>query len=285
MTLLAVLGCLSARSAAAQTDAGTCVPPSNDWLEVYPASGATHVALDAPVRVRFTSGYFDDEARRAAAENALTVTLNDEFVRGSTSVVGDSLFFVPTDNWEASTTYSVAITSPALRELSTRFETGTTVDATAPQFDTTETSLAIYRSAIEPTCDDPDAAYRIDVEFISAVDDGALGDIEYLLYLTRADGLAAPDLRARTRNLSTDLSVMSFALSRSEASATACFKILAVDGVGNVSEPRFAMCFDPVTGNYFEPVSCAVPGPYKKAQAPFVFAALVLVCVWRRVRR
>ena len=50
---------------------------------------------------------------------------------------------------------------------------------------------------------------------------------------------------------------MAFVLSPEEAVSPGCVVVHAVDGVGNVDDDMEPECFEPVQGNFFEPLCSA----------------------------
>jgi hypothetical protein len=97
-------------------------------------------------------------------------------------------------------------------------------------------------------------------------------------------------LRARTRNFTTDLITMAFVLEPSEAVEPICVAIQAVDGVGRVDNDGEPRCFDPIQGNFFEPL-CTVGsfGASRAASGAWgsagVLVGFALVLAGRRRRR
>lgn len=282
---LATLGSLAvgpAAAPAAAQDAGMpdCTPPTDRGpREVLPASGARSVPIDAYVEVRFTPGYFDIggiDPLRAFELYDGTVQ-----VEGDIQVVGDSLFFVPTEPLRPSAMYTGTATGIDT-VLDFDFRTGAGRDTEPPVGVNVEPPST---ASVPVSCSAPEGGYRVDVRFMPSSDDGSPGSIEYLLYLTRANGLGAPELRARVRNFFSDPSAgtvtMAFVLTPDEAVSPACFEVHTVDGVGNVtrSEPT---CFEPVQGNFFAPICSAGPRGADTNAAPFALPLLFALFARRR---
>jgi hypothetical protein len=128
-----------------------------------------------------------------------------------------------------------------------RFETGVASDVAPPflgEFVDISTSPA-------DDCD-PSLTRRVNVTFERALDDGPAGDIEYLLYLSRAKGLEAPELRARKRNFGATTEItMALLLTEDEAASGICVNVVAVDGAGNLDDNGDTLCFDPAPWGVF----------------------------------
>ncbi len=228
-------------------------------LEVTPATNATGVTLDAPVKVRFSPGYFElpgvdpaslIELRRCGELSAVECETLGEPVAGEVQVIGDrTLYFVPAHDLSPRELYA-GVVRGIDQDLGIAFRTGFSADVGPPQLGTVDTPTT---AQVGPSCEAPAGGYRVDVSFEPATDDGSAGSIEYLLYLTRGGGLEAPELRRRARNFSTGLVTMAFVLSPEEAASPVCIVVHAVDGVGNVDADMEPRCFEPITGDYFEP--------------------------------
>lgn len=281
---LIVLG--SAQGALAQDDCEDPVAPGP--VEFTPAPGGPGgVMLNAPVKVRYTDGFFEGAGSGIDPETALFVYVCDEpvlcadglEVTGDVTLVGDVLVFQPDGLWEPRTSYGVVATGiGAFAEFS--FETGTEVDTQPPQLG----GMSVGSSRVGESCEAPDGGYRIDVQVQPATDDGPRIDIEYLVYLTRGPEVEAPELRARARQ-ATDVIPMAFILEASEAVSPICVTVHAVDGVGNVDDDTEPTCFDPIQGNFFEPLCSASAISSSHAGAwPVPVALLALAFAARRRR-
>ena len=232
-------------------------------LEVTPATGASAVTLDAYVRVEYSDGYFGlgidpAEAIDLRFCDGLSVVECEtvgEPVAGDVQVVGDTLFFLPARDFMAGAQYAGVARGIDL-DLGIAFRTGSTVDSGPPVMGEVD---APTTARVDPSCEAPEGGYRVDVSFPPATDDGSPGSIEYLLYFTRGAGLGAPELRRRARNFSTELVTMAFVLSPEEAVSPGCVVVHAIDGVGNVDDDMEPECFEPVQGNFFEPLCSASP--------------------------
>ncbi len=288
--LIAALASFSPR-ALAQTDDLECDDvPSRRPVYVTPAHMAVGATLGAPVRVRYTDGYFEDPTVGMSPEESIFLwrCAADDFLctageplSGTVQVIGNELIFRADAPFEPNTRYGGVALGADGDGLEFVFTTGTSFDSEAPSF-TGIRSLASDR--VGPSCEAPEGGYRIDVKVEPATDDGPGGDVEYLLYLTRGPEVEAPQLRSRQRNFSGEEIPMAFVIDPSEAVSPICVAVHAVDGVGRVTESP-AECFDPIQGNFFEPLcSVSAAGAARSPWAlPVVLACSVLCLI--RVRR
>lgn len=242
--------------------------------EVTPADTARGVSIDAPIRVRYTEGYFGPSGPGSDPAALITVrrcplgceelfncdeTMGD-FVPGRVQVLGDNLFFHPDATWEPTTAYA-GIARGVDENLPFRFCTGTTTDTTPPEL---RAIREVTSTPVEPRCDAPSGGYRIATFFPPADDSGAPpASIEYLLFQTRGAGIEEPVLRSTIRNFPTETHTMAFVLPPELAGDVICVRVAAVDGRGNVdwsdSNPDVD-CVNPVQGNFFYSL-CAVSAP------------------------
>ena len=271
-------------SRAVADDAGVedCTPPVElGPLEFFPASGASGVALDSAVRVRYTTGFF--EIWRDPLTRLLEV--RDEFdspVSGTLERLGDTLVFRPDAPWQAGTQYRGTAFGIDIFQARFSFRTGTSFDVEPPVFEGTPT-LAPEAVPARPCVDG--GGYRIDVTVVPATDrDGAEGDIEYLLFQTRGPGIERPVLRARARNFAGVTIPLAFTLAPSEAVSPICVAVLAVDGAGHVVSGPTA-CVDPIQGNFFEPL-CSVSAPgASRTSSVYAWGLLMGLCAAVAQRR
>ncbi len=263
-----------------------CDPPAAlGPVEFFPASGAGGVALDAAVRVRYSPGFF------AVWREPLTRLLeirdaSDTPVRGTLTVLGDTLVFRPDAPWVAGSAYRGTAFGIDILQVRFSFRTGAVLDREPPRFTSTP-SLSPARVDMRPCA--TEGGYRIDVSVAPATDpDGAQGDVEYLLFQTRGPEIEAPRLRARARNFAGPSIPLAFTLTPSEAVSPICVVVVAVDGVGRAVEGGKA-CVDPVQGNYFAPLcSAGTPGARPRGGRGALLASasvLALALVARRLGR
>ncbi|MEC7522085.1 MAG: Ig-like domain-containing protein [Myxococcota bacterium] len=298
-TLLALL----ASAPVAAQDGGTIVcddePVARQALEVFPADNATAVSLDAPVRARYSPGYFEPGGPGGDPTTMITLLRcpssgstcftadcadgEGEFVPGRVQVLGEELVFMPSAGWEPETAYrGIARGVDATLEFS--FCTGTGDDAGPPRLGVINSVTSTVVD--EERCDAPRGSYRISVFFEPATELGPPGSVEYLLYQTRGTDIDGPVLRDRVRNFATDEIPMAFALPPDQATSPICVTVAAVDGVGNVDyadNEGGEVCVDPVQGNFFESL-CSVSAPGGRARWTLILAAagfIVLLLVVR----
>lgn len=289
--------------AASAQDGGmaSCEPPSSfQPQEVTPADSARQVSIDAPVRVRYSPGYFGAGGPGGDPSTLITVfrcpddgctfpcrfedAQLENFVSGRVQVLGDNLFFYPEDQWEPGQAYT-GLAKGEDSELPFSFCTGTTTDRTPPNL---REIADVTSTAVEPRCDAPEGGYRIAAFFPPADDAGGPpASIEYLLFQTRGAGIEEPVLRSTIRNFATEMHTMAFVLPPSEATEPICVRVAAVDGNGNLdwSNSRADVdCIDPVQGDFFQPLCVASAIGAGRAPA-FGFALFGLVALALVIRR
>ena len=255
-------------------------------VEITPSVGARAVTLDAPIGVRYSPGYFGPEGPGDDPTTLLRVvrcppgslacsagcSADDGIdVPGTVQVIDDRLFFLPDAGFEPDSTYAGRATGID-DALDFVFCTASDVDREPP-------ILGPFLSA-EPSestaeCVLPEGGRLVSVRWGQAEDDGPGGSIEYLLYLTRAAGVEAPELRDRVRNYASGEITLSLRLDAEEAAEPVCVRMVAVDGVGNQSEPSPEECFDPMTSAAFQPL-CAVRGAGANGMGRATVPALVV---------
>ena len=242
-----------AARASAQEDCGVDV--RRGPLEVTPLNGPFPVTLGAPVKVRYSPGYFDDPSIGAVPEDSISLWVRDTGapVAGTVQVIGDTLVFLPDLPFEPRTEYEGnAFGIDA--DLEIHFTAGVAFDTGPPDLGNV---LSMTAASVGESCDAPGGGYRIDVSFAPAIDDGPPGDIEYLLYVSRGPEVEAPELRARVRNLTPSEVIMAFVIDPSEAVSPICVTVHAIDGVGNIDDDGVPYCDDPIKGNFFAPLCSA----------------------------
>ncbi|MEZ4339421.1 MAG: hypothetical protein R3B82_22590 [Sandaracinaceae bacterium] len=300
---LSLVAALAFAGAAHAQDAGidSCDdPPLQRPQETFPADRAMSVSIDAPLRVRYTPGYFGPtgpggdpttllDVRRCTRSACDFFACDDTavFVPGRVQILGDELVYFPDGGWDSAATYT-ATARGRDDDLGFSFCTGSSSDTLPPTLGAID---EIRSDPIEPRCDAPDGGYRVGVFFGPAVESGPPGSVEYLLFQTRGAGVDAPILRDRLRNYAAEQITMAFVLPPDEAGSPICVRVVAVDGVGNVafSELRDGAeeCLDPVQGNFFYGLCAAsgTPGASRGGALGAVLLVLLgLVVVWRRRR-
>lgn len=280
-----------------------CDPPASQRPEeVTPADSARQVSLDAPVRVRYSPGYFGPMGPRGDVTRLITVVRCERdgcgagcrwgvdegnFVPGRVQVLGEEdLFFQPDQEWEPEQAY-MGIARGVDGDLPFSFCTGTTPDTAPPVLGRLQ---EVTSTQVAPRCDAPDGGYRIAAFFPTANDfGGPPASIEYLLFQTRGAGIEEPVLRSRIRNFATMTHTMAFVLPPSEAGDVICVRVAAVDGRGNFgwseTDPEID-CINPVQGNYFYALCSASAAPLARGGLGLGgITALGLALLLRRARR
>ncbi|MCB9593213.1 MAG: hypothetical protein H6719_10815 [Sandaracinaceae bacterium] len=291
---------VSVSSVAFAQDAGvdTCDDlPLQRPQETFPADRAPSVSIDAPLRIRYTPGYFGPtgpggdptrllEVRRCTRSACDFFACDDtaEFVPGRVQVLGDELVYFPDAGWETAATYT-GIARGRDDDLTFSFCTGSSSDDLPPVLGEID---EIRTDPIEPRCDAPDGGYRVGVFFRPATDSGPPGSIEYLLFQTRGADVDAPILRDRVRNYAGEQITMAFVLPPDEAGSPICVRVAAVDGVGNLdfSDLRDGQeeCLDPVQGNFFYGL-CSATAPGSGGASPLVGLVALGLLGALRIRR
>ncbi|MDD9968678.1 MAG: Ig-like domain-containing protein [Myxococcales bacterium] len=252
-------------------------------LETTPGSGATEVALDAPVVVRFR----DPVVPAVLNGGELSVLLLPEpvDVRPSGGGTVDNLVarpvagrlqrlsahamaFVPADRLLPERDYFLTVeVFGAAQEYESDFRTGRRTDQQAPMLFIEEDDVGLVSGPSPAGCGLPDGSYLVDLDLGAAVDDADNGALEYYLFLTRARGLSAPILLDRVRRGgASGRVVLRFVLTSEQVEEPVCVAVRVVDGVGrsSTSEPEF--CFDPRQSTYFHPL-CRVSAPGARSRA------------------
>jgi len=285
-----ILGAVWAPVALAQ--APPCDNPDDlEPLDITPAVNSTGVARTAPIFVRYPEGYFEDPLVGADPTTSIRVFEGGDGgppVPGRVQVIDDTLIFRADEPFEPMTRYrGIAIGFSA--DLAFEFSTGDVlVDELPPE---PAPSLDAPSASDAQSCDGTGRAFRINVSFAPSMDpDGPEGDIEYRLFLTRGPTVSRPRLVARTRNIATEQITMAFLLEQDDVVAPICVVVHAVDGVGNVNDRGEPACFDPIEGNFFEPLCRIAPAGTGGMNAGAglavtVAAGAVLGCRRRRPRR
>ncbi len=264
-----VAGSLSAASALTVRGSGVGCSPSEEWSTrgvahaqvtcptppdttpgvqaVWPAAGV----LDAPRNswIRIEYGEALDELVSDPAPITVTHVSSDEALGGRLERQGQSLFFVPERQLDPLSEYAVSAVDVGTR-FNYLFTTSGRNDNGNPQL---TGELAVVSQEVH--C--PDARFRLDVTFPAASDDGPTTSLEYLVFLTRASGLKAPELRARARGFAADQVTLVMNLQAHEARDAVCVAVRVIDGRGRLAPQALSACIDPITERYFEN-ACAV---------------------------
>ena len=266
-----------------------CETPPQAPTAVTPASGAQGVTTDSGVMVRYSPGYFgplgpgDDPATLVVLEACgacdSTCTLGSGVpVPGEVQVFEDDLFFIPNQPLTSRTRY-VGRADGLEGSISFSFCSGFTADNTAPQISNTLRHESI---SVGESCELPQGGFRIGIYMDPATDDGPSGSLEYLLFLTRGEGVTAPVLVDRVRNFAAGEITMRVFLDRERAATLICVRAAVMDGVGRITFQDDESCFDPITKVTFQ--GCGVS---RARSAPFgwLVMASMLALTWRATRR
>lgn len=253
-------------------------------VEVFPAFGASGVTLDSTIRVRYSAGFLATTSMSVDSLVTVTNAETGESIPGSATVLGDTLVFTPAAQWSRESLFD-GVARGLDEDMQLSFITGGSFDVTPPVL---PGALVVESSEVGATCDTPDG-FRIDVSFPQATDvDGARGDIEYLLFLTRAPRLTHPLLVARIRNFASSIITMAFVLENDMAVGSICVALNAVDSAGHVVSSG-ETCSDPLQGSYFASLcSASAPTttrPPLMSIVPALFAASLLVARRKSKRR
>lgn len=246
------------------------------------------MTTDAWVAVRYGEGYFGPEGPGDDPASLISVERCGECdrpcdatapVRGRVQVLGDDLFFVPDEPFDARTRYrGTAVGLDG--SIDFHFCTGDAVDARPPRLGS---GLRFDPVPTEDRCQVRGRGYRIGVYTPPADDDGPGGSVEYLLFLTRASGLEAPVLVDRVRSFSSGDVTMYLFLEEALAASAVCIRVGALDGVGNVSMAPTETCFDPVTRIAFQ--GCAASRSAGRGDVALVCAGAIVAAFRARWRR
>lgn len=276
----------------AQTARAQCEMVPQAPMEVTPASGAQGVTTDAWVMARFSPGYFgptgpgDDPSTLLALEacgscdvSSMPCMLGEGMpVDGEVQVFADDLYFLPSQPLTSRTRY-VGRVDGLEGTIPFSFCTGFSADSSPPQIpDILETDSV----SVGDSCELENGGYRIGVYMEPATDDGPSGSLEYLLFLTRGDGVTAPVLVDRVRNFAAGQITMRVFLPPERATSEICVRAAVMDGVGNVTLQDEEKCFDPVTKVTFQGCSIAQG---RSPQLLWLAFTAGLVITWRARRR
>jgi hypothetical protein len=274
-------------------------------LEVTPGDGATSVARDAALIVRFArdsdlDGLLQTLARAPdtdACAHSIVCLFRDsgsgrpQIVPGrSERLDARSVAFVPDALLAASSHYLASIARPGFDNAArteVEFDTGDDVDHEAPRFDPSPGEIELEVDSPPPECAAPAGSLRVRMGMARARDDADEESVRILLFLTRAEGLDAPLLRARVPNPDSGRVELRFLLTPEQARAPVCLVLRAIDGAGKLGEGEPELCFDPSRGSHFAGCSAARPGGAAMAAGAWTLVpwCAVLAIARRRTTR
>lgn len=280
--VMALVAALSGATVRAQ-DAGCPGNPDIGPVEVTPADGAAGVPRNAIVRVRYSADYF---AGTTIPTETITLTkTGGGSVPGTLQLVGtDTLYFVPSTQLDASAHYD-GTASGAAFPFAFSFTTASFTDVARPDLrqPNDATGFAIESAPADTACS-PVGSRRVRLSFPSATDDGPESSLEYWVYLTRGDHVAAPTLLTRVRDYGADVTTLGFVLTPVHAAKAVCVSVVAVDGLDRTSEWAAPVCFDPLHASGFVGLCSASSFRGHRSMA-WAFGALVVGVTVRRRRR
>lgn len=278
-------------------DTCTDAPPRLP-LEVLPGRGARDVTLDSPIIIRYSAGYFASGGFGAPPSELITVQrcpstsgrvacsdtceTNGTPVSGRVQALGDRLYFQPIGGFAASAHYA-GVARGVEGDLPFSFCTSSGTDTLPPILGGFVGAVPAEASS---GCALPEGGRRVGLRWEAATDpDGSAGSIEYLLFLTRAEGIDAPELRDRLRNFAASEVTLTLLLDPREARDPVCVRLIAIDGLGHLSEPSDEVCVDPQTLAAFQPLCQFHPAASTSSGSIVGVFASVLLALRRSARR
>jgi hypothetical protein len=293
------------RGAAQPSPCGDLEVSAGDELVVRPADRAEGVARDAAIVVRHPDGTDLDALVRELQSSGQDPCSREpiclfvdarldggparEPVSGHVAQLdARTLAFVPDAPLRPSSDYFSSIARAGF-ERATRseleFRTGSNLDREPPTFDPPSDEVRIAIDAPPEECDAPPGSVRVRIGVPAADDDGDDESVELLLFVTQAQGVRGPELRARRGNRAEREVVLTFVLDEREAELPVCVAVRAVDGVGLSSNGEATRCFDPVQDSHFAPLCSAGPAGRAHGRTGFLVALAAWPGIFLRRRR
>ncbi len=293
------------RGAAQPSPCGDLEVSAGDELVVRPADRAERVARNAAIVVRHPDGTDLDALVRelqSTGQDAcsrepicLFVDAHQDGGPAREPVSGHvaqldarTLAFVPDAPLRPSSDYFSSIARAGF-DRATRseleFRTGSNLDREPPTFDPPGDEVRVAIDAPPEECDAPPGSVRVRIGVPAADDDGDDESVELLLFVTQAQGVRGPELRARRWNRAEGEVVLTFVLDEREIELPVCVAVRAVDGVGRSSEGEATRCFDPVQDSHFAPLCSAGPAGRAHGRTGFLVALAAWPGVVLRRRR
>jgi len=305
LVLVALVCSLAARTRAQTAECDDGSVQGVEPLEVTPGDGAMKVARDAVVIARFArDADLDDLLQKLAVApdtdacaRSLVCLFRDsgagppQLVPGRTERLdARSVAFVPDALLAASSHHFAEIARPGFDNAARteiEFDTGDDIDREAPRFDPAPGEIELEVDSPPPDCAAPAGSMRVRLGMPRARDDADEESVRILLFLTRAEGLDAPLLRARVPNPDSGHATLRFLLTPEQARAPVCVVLRAIDGAGKLGEGEPELCFDPSHGSHFAGCSALRPGVAAMAAGAWTLVpwCAVLAVVRRRTTR
>lgn len=251
ITLCATL--LRAATAHAQCDAGVTDDEAGTLRDTFPADLGTDVPTDGIVRLRYVV--------RPPTPATLCVRRRDAegCLDGRASVLGDEVIWHAAVPFEPLTDYVASFADVVGGANLIRFRTARGPSTSPPPFQGL-TSAVLAGDADDP-CDP--GAVDITVRFDRAQRSTSLGDvgwpdtdIEYVLFVTRGEGIAGPRVLERARIQGSGFSgdrgaQRTVRVPGTLARGPMCLVMRAVDPNGRTDGNSVERCVNPSVGNYF----------------------------------
>lgn len=226
-------------------------------IEFSPAAGARDVPVNSPVRVLYSKMFWESYAGDVNALVSLIALETMTPIAGVVERVGDEAVLIPSAALQPGSGYRAQMLDDGRSgPISFDFHVINKVDRQPPRAG----SIVSLDSDAAVACDDPDQdGFRIDVKFEPGSDDGAIGSLEYHVYLVGGPKLDAPRRVSRFRRFTTGAVTSSFFLPAEQADGAICVEVHVADGLGRIDDDVTPECFDPRTGVFFDGL-CSAAG-------------------------
>lgn len=265
--------------AQAQCDAGPAPGVEGTLRDTFPADLGTNVPTDGLVRLRY-------EVRPPSPATVCVRPRDaDGCMAGRASIVGDEVIWQSAARLDPGTDYVASFSDTVGGSSVIRFRTGSGPSTAPPRFGGLS-AVTIAGDAEDP-CDP--GAVDLTVRFERA--QRAFGDvtwpdidIEYVLFVTRGEGVSGPRVIERARvqgsGAATDVSAQrTVRIPSALARGPLCLMMQAVDPTGRADGNAVERCVNPASGNYFAGCDAAPSAP--KRLSPWGIA-LIAACLARR---
>lgn len=276
LTALLALPC----AAHAQCDAGRPPGVEGTLRDTLPADLGAEVPTDGIVRLRY------ETRPPAPATVCVRAADQDGCIDGRASIVGDEVVWHASAPLAPFTDHVVTFADTVGGTGRLRFRTGRGPSAAAPRF--TGLGAVLIAGDAEDPCDP--GAVDLTVEFERAQRDPdevhwPAIDIEYVILVTRGEGVAGPRVIDRARlqgsGSATDATAQrTVRIPSSLARGPVCLTMRALDPLGRADANTVERCVNPASGNYF--AGCAAGPSAPSALSPWWIALAVAVLARRR---